>query len=449
MALYNFLILDFRIDKMSNFIKKTLADYFKELANLGYEAVEWVISGAIIGTSVGLLMVAFRIALIKFSDMTAPAFNNLFSTLLLPTLGLFLAGIIIHKVPIASGHGTNHIIRAILRNKPIKIVTLPAKFIATILTLCMGGSGGREGPALQMATSIGEKVSQILKLKTIPREYVVISAVSASFGAMFHAPIAGAVFGCEVLLLRGIKYAPLLTCMFSSLFAFFISWLFQPRPLLVIPAQLLKYQISATHVPLFVVFGLMIGIVGPLYIGVFRGMQKLFDNIKIKIYFRTAIGGFLTGLVIWFVHSYTNGNYTVRGMSTMSLALILRQAWQIPISVLLIVMIGKMIATNLTVGSGASGGLVMPTLFFGACLGILLARLIGFNAIVLGATGMLGFFGAVAHVPVAMTFLAVELFNASFLLPVAIVGLIGSWILSYHSLYPAVEIPNPEAKLKI
>ena len=434
---------------MLNLIKKFLASYFKELVRLGYEAIEWVLSGAIIGASVGILMVIFRVSLVKFSDLTAPAFNNLFTTLLLPTLGLFLAGLIIHKVPIASGHGTNHIIRAILHHKIIKIATLPAKFFATILTLCMGGSGGREGPALQMATTIGEKLSQILKLKTIPREYVVISAVSASFGAMFHAPIAGAVFGCEVLSLRGIKYAPLLTCMFSSLFAYFVSWLFEPKPLLVIPSQLLTYKIGASHVPLFVVFGLMIGVVGPLYIGAFRGMQKLFDNIKIKIYFKTAIGGFLTGCVIWFVHTHTNGDYTVRGMSTMSLGLILRQAWQIPVYALLIVMIGKMIATNFTVGSGASGGLVMPTLFFGACFGILLARFVGFNAIVLGATGMLGFFGAVAHVPIAMTFLAVELFNSSFLLPVAIVGLIGSWILSYHSLYPAVEIPNPAAKLKI
>jgi len=210
--------------------------------------------------------------------------------------------------------------------------------------------------------------------------------------------------------------------------------------ILVIPSELLHYKIGASHVPLFVTFGLMIGIVGPLYIWAFRGVQKLFDNLKIKIYFRTAIGGLLTGCVIWLVHTYTNGEYTVRGMSIMSLGLILRESWEIPISLLFIVMIGKMVATNLTVGSGASGGLVMPTLFFGACFGVLLARLIGFNAVVLGAAGMLGFFGAVAHVPVAMTFLAAELFNSSFLLPVAIVGLIGSWILSYHSLYPAVEM---------
>jgi CIC family chloride channel protein len=191
--------------------KKILYSYFKELGSLAYEAVEWTVSGAIIGVTVGILMLAFRIALVKLSAFSEPAFNNIYLTLLLPTLSLFCAGIIINKVPVVGGRGVNFIIKSILHHKMIKIVALPFKFIATLLTLCFGGSGGREGPALQMATYVGDKISQLIKFKTIRREYIVISAVSASFGAMFHAPIAGAVFGCEVLMLRGIKYNPLLT----------------------------------------------------------------------------------------------------------------------------------------------------------------------------------------------------------------------------------------------
>ena len=419
--------------------KNFLSAYFKGLAGLGYEAVEWIISGAIIGITVGVLMLAFRVALVKLTKFSEPAFNNFYLTLLLPTVSLFCAGLIINKVPVVGGKGVNFIIKSILHNKLIKIIALPFKFIVTLLTLCFGGSGGREGPALQMATYVGDKVSQLIKFKTIRREYIVISAVSASFGAMFHAPIAGAVFGCEVLMLRGIKYNPLLTCMFSSLFAFLTSWFFVPEPLLKIPQKLLHYNINVAHVPLFVLFALLIGIVGPAYIYAFRLFQYSFNKIKIKIYYKTAIGGFLAGIIVWLVHIYTNGQYAVQGMSIGTLENILKNSFEIPIAILLVVMLGKIIATNFTVGSGASGGLVMPTLFFGACFGILFARIVGFDAIVFGAAGMLGFFGAVTHVPIAMTFLAAELFHSSYLLPVAIVGIIGSWILSYHSLYPAVE----------
>lgn len=420
--------------------KKFLYSYFKELRGLGYEAVEWIVSGAITGVSVGILMIAFRIALVKLSAFSEPAFDNIYLTLLLPTLSLFCAGLIISKVPVVGGRGVNFIIKSILHHKMIKIVALPFKFIATLLTLCFGGSGGREGPALQMATYVGDKISQFIKFKTIRREYIVISAISASFGAMFHAPIAGAVFGCEVLMLRGIKYNPLLTCMFSSLFAYLTSWFFVPEPLLKIPPELLHYDINVSHVPLFVLFGLLIGIVGPIYISGFRLFQNTFNKIKIKIYYKTAIGGLLTGITVWLVHIYTNGEYPVQGMSINTLENLLRNSFKIPIAFLLVVMIGKMIATNFTVGSGASGGLVMPTLFFGACFGILFGRIVGFDALVFGAAGMLGFFGAVTHVPVAMTFLAAELFHSSFLLPVAIVSLIGSWILSFRSLYSAVEM---------
>lgn len=413
--------------------------HIRNVRMLAYEALEWCVSGVIVGVCVGGIMAAFRYALEWCMQLSDSVLELWYGALLLPAIGLGIAGIIIAREPLAGGLGTNSVIKAILEDTKLKLRTVPMKFVATVLTLCSGGSGGREGPALQMSIHIGDWLSRLIPFRTIPRQFVAISAVSASFAAMFNAPLAGAVFGCEVLSLRGIRYKAFLTSLLASVFAFIVVEKLAPERVLSMQYVAHDYSFFVHHTAFFAGAGLLVGGVGMAYIWFFRTVQRAFTRIPAALPVRTAIGGVISGGIGWLLLHYTGGAYSVYGVSTGTFHSLMSQADTISIALVALIAVAKFMATCATVGSSASAGMVMPTMFFGACVGMILGKLTGFPPGPAGVIGMLAFFGGVAHVPLAMTLLAVEAFGNVFALPVGIAAFAGSWLLSYHSIYPAVE----------
>jgi CIC family chloride channel protein len=413
-------------------------NYYKHLPRLALQAIEWAIVGVVVGVAVGLLMVAFRTVLVR-AALLLWDYRIGWGVVIVPTLGFLCVGVITTFVPMAAGRGADLAVGQILRGTDISLRTIPAKFLATVLTLASGGSGGREGPALQMAAAVGDWIARHLRFRTIPRQYIVISAVSASFGAMFHAPTAGALFGCEVLYLRNIRYGALLACLLSSLCAYLVSVAFYPEMLMQIPLDVCHYALEVKHLPLFVLFGLVLGLVGPGYIGLFRALEHGFHSVHCPVWLRTALGGVTAGLTVLLVQQLIEREFSVAGGSLITLEIVLSRSEVLPILTLLILLGGKTVATFLTVGSGASAGLVAPSMFCGAVLGAVCGQAIGIDPSAFAVTGMLAFFATVAHVPLAMAFMAAETFHTGYTLPVAVAGLVGSWVAQRQSLFPSVE----------
>ncbi|MFH1006521.1 MAG: chloride channel protein [Candidatus Latescibacterota bacterium] len=286
-----------------------------------------------------------------------------------------------------------------------------------------------------MASNLG----RLLKFKTIPLQYVVISGISAAFGSIFKAPMAGVVFGCEILYLRDMEYRPLIICIFSSLSSYLTyTAIFRTRVLFAIPGSLLNYSFQPSHVSYFLLFGFFVGISASLYILVLRFVEMRFALFRAPLYLKTALGGLLTGMVGLGVSQVAGAEISVLGMGIHDVIRMFSHVRMLSVYVLGVLLIGKVVATAFTIGSGASGGLVMPTFFVGAALGGLMGHVFGGDALLFAIVGCLAFFASAAHAPLAMTFFAAETFNLNYILPVAISAFIGSWVAGSVSLYAAV-----------
>ena len=412
----------------------------RDLKRVSYEALEWIAMGIAVGCSVGVAMVVFQEALLRTFAFWKPYLGHSLGMILIPGLGLFLSGLVIRVLPKRIGHGTNAIIESIHKEHAIvHILVFPVKLVASVCTIGFGGSAGREGPAIQISGALASNLGRLLKFKTIPLRYVVISGISAAFGSIFKAPMAGVVFGCEILYLRNMEYRPLITCMFSSLFSYLTyTAVFRTRILFTVPRALLNYSFQASDIPYFLLFGFLVGISASLYIMVLQSIGMRFALARFPLYLKTGLGGLLTGMVGLGVSRIAGHEISILGMGIHDVIRMFSDVRMLGVYVLMVLLIGKVVATALTLGSGASGGLVMPTFFVGTALGGIVGHVFGGDALLFAIVGCLSFFASSAHAPLAMMFFAAETFNFNYILPVAISGFIGSWIAGSYSLYSAV-----------
>ncbi len=128
----------------------------------------------------------------------------MYSFLLLPA-ALFLSALLVkYLAPDAEGHGTEKVIEAVHKESgKIKPAVVPVKLVATIVTLALGGSAGKEGPCAQIGAGLASIFADILRFDDHDRKKLVICGISAGFAAVFGTPIAGSIFGVEVLFCRG------------------------------------------------------------------------------------------------------------------------------------------------------------------------------------------------------------------------------------------------------
>ena len=126
--------------------------------------------------------------------------------------------------PDAEGHGTEKIIEAVhQRSGKIRLMVVPVKLVATVITIAFGGSAGKEGPAAQIGAAVSSAFSDLLRFDSKDRKKLVICGISAGFATVFGTPIAGAIFGVEVLFVGGMLYDVLLPSFVSGIVAFQVS----------------------------------------------------------------------------------------------------------------------------------------------------------------------------------------------------------------------------------
>ena len=199
------------------FTKKTLA----EPTVLFISIIKWVFLATAAGTVVGLATTLF-LKMLEWSTVWSHQWSYWF--LLLP-IAMFLSTILVmYLAPEAKGHGTEKVIESIhKRSGKIPIVVVPVKLIATIITLAFGGSAGKEGPCAQIGAGITSLMSDLLRFDEHDRKKLVICGISAGFAAVFGTPIAGSIFGVEVLFVGAILYDVLLPSFIAGITAYQIS----------------------------------------------------------------------------------------------------------------------------------------------------------------------------------------------------------------------------------
>lgn len=366
--------------------------------------------------------------------------------LLVPTIGGLLSGILVYTfAPEAEGHGTDAMVKAFHRlGGKIRGRVPFIKSVASILTIGAGGSAGKEGPIAQIGAGFGSFLAQKLKLGEHERRLLMLSGGAGGIGAIFRAPLGGALFISEVLYSStALEFAAVIPCFISSITAYTVFSLFLGHGLAFKTPPGLAFE-NAAELPFYLVFTLVLALVGFLYVNVFYGLRnRFFRKIPIPDHFKPALGGLALGGIALFLPQIMSGGYgwiqeAIDGKGDMTVTLLL---W---------LCFAKLLATSLTISSGGSGGVFAPSLFIGAMLGGAYGKLCAelFPGIIVHPeafvlVGMGGFFAGVARVPLTSILMVCEMSGSyDLLLPLMLVSIVNTAILSSRWTLYEEQVPT-------
>ena len=346
--------------------------------------------------------------------------------IIIPLIGGVVTGLIIRFVAKeAKGHGVPEVMEAIaLRNGIIRPRVVFAKLFASAFYIASGGSVGREGPVIQIGAAVGSAIGQFIKANPKRMRTFVACGAASGIAAAFNAPIAGALFAVEIILgdFAVAQFSPIVI---SSVTATVVSRHFLGNfPAFVVPSYSLESPFELIN---YVILGFLAGAVAVSFIKMLYFSEDFFDKIALPDYVKGAIGGAaIGGIGIMFPQIFGVG------YDTMDEVLSSGFIWQLALALVLI----KMIATSISLGSGGSGGIFAPSLFLGAMIGA------GFGGIVhqlfpswtaepgaYALVAMGGVVGAATHGPIAAILIIFELTNDyKIILPLMITTIIATLV---------------------
>jgi CIC family chloride channel protein len=305
--------------------------------------------------------------------------------------------------------GTDATTRAFHRQGGVVPPRVPIiRGLASILTIASGGSAGREGPIAQIGGGIGSWLAQRLKLSARERRLLLLAGAAGGMGAIFRAPLGGALTAVEVIYREDFEAEAILPAVMSSVTAYsMFTFFFGTEHILAAPA----FQFTDPRELIFyAVLALVCSGAAYLFIGTFRACKaRLFAPVRqrLGIMWTLGLGGLLAGSVGALFPQALAGGY-----GWMELAIL----GQVPTLMLIAMVLGKTLATSLTIGSGMSGGMFAPALFVGGLSGGVVGNLAhdfwpsvaphpGSYVLV----GMAAFFSGIAKAPIGPLVMVCEL----------------------------------------
>ena len=409
---------------------------------------KWLILGVAIGVIAGLGAVVFYLAL-KYTtefllgylggydvptahgdggDPGSPGFSRPWAIPLVTTLGaLVSAAIVTRFAPEAEGHGTDNAIEAVHTDpRAIRGRVVLVKMIASALTIGSGGSGGREGPTAQISAGFGSLLTRSLDLSDEDGRVAVSLGIGSGIGAIFGAPLGGAVLAASIIYREDFDYRSLIPGFITSgtAYAVYGSILgFEPLFGRIAP----DYLLNPAQLPWFLLIGIVSAAIGYLYARTFYATVGLSHRISFPggAVLKPAIGGLLVGLLALAIPQILSSGY-----GWVQLAADKDTLMSIPLWIVVLLPVAKIVATSLSIGTGGSGGIFGPGVVIGSFVGAAiwrLAELSGAPAVPDGpgvfiVVAMMACFGSVAHAPLAVMIMVAEMTGSFSVIPAAIVG---------------------------
>jgi len=324
-----------------------------------------------------------------------------------PVLGGLVYGPLVARfAPEARGHGVPEVMLAVARKGGrIRPQVSLVKALASALCIGSGGSVGREGPIVQIGSALGSTVGQLARLGERRLRLLVACGAAGGIAATFNAPIAGVFFALEVIL-RDFQTESFGVVVLSSVTASAIGRMaFGSQAFLHLP----QFQLhSGGEYALYALLGVLGAAAGVLFIRVLYGGEDLADRLwRGPDWLRPAAGGILLGLLLLVLPQMYGVGYPVLDAAV---------AGHFVVGFLVILLVGKIVATSLTIAIGGSGGVFAPSLFMGAMLGSAFGQ--GFHALLpswvtapgaYGLVGMGAVFAAAARAPITAVIIIFEL----------------------------------------
>lgn len=359
------------------------------------------------------------------------SFMGSYYIIFIPALGGLIVGPLIYFFAReAKGHGVPEVMLAVATlGGRIRPRVALIKTLASSICIGSGGSVGREGPIVQIGSTLGSTLGQLFKLSEERIKILVACGAAGGIAATFNAPLAGIFFALEVILREyGLKYFS--SVVLSSVTATVISRFFLGDfPAFKVP----PYQLlSVWEIPLYFVFGFIAAFTALIYIKSVYKFEDFFNSLKFKEYLKPVAGGLMIGFIgLFFPQIFGVGYASIEQALHGQLAL----------QLVLILVILKILATSITLGSGGSGGVFAPALFIGAMLGESYGKitqiLMPEFAIPPGACALVGMgavFAGASHAPISSILIMFEMTgNYKIIIPLMITCIISTVVVKHFS----------------
>jgi CIC family chloride channel protein len=376
--------------------------------------------------------------------------------LVLPATGALVAGWITRYAPETRGGGGDAMIRAfhygggVIRRRVVWI-----KMLASIFTLGSGGSGGREGPTMQIGGALGSTLGGALGVPARQRRILMIAGVAAGLAAVFRTPLGAALLAVEVLYRDDFESDALIPAVLASVVSYSVVISMYGETTLFAHAP--SYPFHAVHLPLYGALAVGVALLGAVFAGTLHRVERLSARLAVPAWTRPALGGLALGvtatpLILLVGHrvgvpgqgmGILGGGYGAAQMAITG-SQWLPTGWG-GVELLLILCAAKLFASALTIGTGGSAGDFAPSLVIGALFGGAFGRaaqlLFHDPSIDPGAFALVGMgacYGGIAHVPVSSLVLVSELAGSyDLLVPLMLANGIAFVALQRRSLYRA------------
>ena len=334
--------------------------------------------------------------------------------------------------PTAEGRGTDKVIEAFhYRAARVPFMVVPAKILSSIFTLAPGGVVGTEGPSVQVGAGFTSALSVLLRFSEKERKKLVICGVAAALSAVLGTPIAGAIFGVEVLFVGNFFYPVLLPAVISSISSYFVCVAFG-----------ISYAVPAVTIPplSLAMFAWCVGaaaffsFVCIYHVETVHGIERLFKKMNLPM----PVKSFISAGILLSVAAFSGDSFL--GMGTEGINGVLSGHAEPWYAFLL-----KSALLAVTLSGGGSGGVQTPTFFIGASAGGLFASVFGLDIGFFAALGLVACVAGSMNTPLAAAFMAVELFGNAIAPYAGAVCIICYMLTGLRSLYPTQILVQPKS----
>lgn len=371
-------------------------NYFKRPENYARVVIRWSVLSVIMGVVGGLLGAGFHHVLHFVTHIRS---GHLWLIFLLPLGGLLT--VLIYRHPKMKGNkGTNEIIEATLDGHPVSAMVAPSIFLATAITHLFGGSAGREGAALQLGGSAASLLARCCKLKESNRKILITAGMSAVFAGLFGTPLTATLFCMEFESVGTIFSPALLPCFLSAFLASRVSLALGVHAETHMLTE--AFSMTLSNFWQYLILAVLVSLLGILMCSFFHKAEHFAARHVPNPFLRIAVGGVLiTGMTLLVGDHRFNG----AGME-MALKAVGGEADWYSFAL-------KMLFTGVTLAAGFKGGEIVPTFCIGATFGCVLGGLLGLDAGMAGALGLVGLFCCATNSPLASIILSVEMFGGT------------------------------------
>lgn len=387
--------------------------------------LQWIGLGAAVGVACGAAS-AFFLHLLERATHFRETHELIVYTL--PLAGLVL-GFLYDRWGKPIKGGNNLVLDTIHEDMPqIPFRMAPMVLLGTVLTHVFGGSAGREGTAVQMGASLADEIAHRLRVGHETRRRLLAAGIAGGFGSVFGTPVAGALFGMEVVTIGRIEYDAFLPALVASIVGDIVT-----RRLGVVHTpypHIAHVELTWAVLAKLALMAVAMAATTVAFVELTHRLKHLLEAKIRWLPVRMFLGG-LAVVVMWKIVG--TSDYLGLGVP------MIVRSFTDP-NLPWFAFAAKLVFTAVTLASGFLGGEVTPLFFVGTTLGSVLARVLGLPIELGASVGLAAVFGAAANTPVALSIMAVELLGVAAFPHVMIVTVIAYLLTGHRGIYPAQRI---------